>query len=108
MQEHFVIPEGFQQIMMNDIQDEEYRNSLRPFPLSTVVTPTPKTDVKAWKIAYLITRGDLTMPEEFMESLVERAREHGANIQTRVIQSSHFVHISHAEEVAEWISEMTP
>ena len=70
------------------------------------MTPVPETDMKAWKISYLITRGDLAMPEKFMESLVDRAREHGADIQTRVMESSHFVQISHAEEVAEWISEI--
>ena len=69
------------------------------------MTPAPETNVKAWKISYLITRGDLAMPEKFLESLVNRARENGADVQTRVMESGHFVQMSHAEEVAEWITE---
>ena len=59
-----------------------------------------------WRISYLITRGDLAMPEGLMTWLVERAREHGAEVQTKTIESGHFVQISHADEVAEWVSKL--
>lgn len=91
---------------MPDVADQEFRGSLRPSPLSTVMTPTPEVDVGLWKISYLITRGDLAMPEGLMTWLVERAREHGAEVETKTIESGHFVQISHAEEVAEWVSQI--
>lgn len=91
---------------MPDITDATFLNSLRPSPLSTVMTPTPETgvDVKDWKISYLITKGDTAMPESFMQGLIDRAREKGAQIETTEMESGHFVQISHADEVADWIA----
>lgn len=99
------MPDGFADVWMPDIQDEEFRGSLKPSPLSSVMTPTPAADVTKWKVSYLVTKGDVAMPEGFMTGLVERAREHGAEVDTKTIESGHFVQISHVDEVAEWVAQ---
>ena len=50
---------------------------------------------------------DLAMPEVFQNFLVERARDKGVAIDVKVMRSGHFVQISHAEEVASWITELS-
>ncbi|KAI9698599.1 MAG: hypothetical protein M1820_007398 [Bogoriella megaspora] len=111
MQQHgkelFIIPTGFEHAWMNDVTDEAIRASLKPSPLSTVLTPTPEADVKIWDIAYLATTDiDLGMAEAFQKHLADRARESGAKVQYKTIKSGHFVQVSHAKEVAEWVQSL--
>lgn len=90
---------------MNDLPDsEKLRSSLRPSPLSTLTTPTPQVDVKSWDIAYLATIGlDIGMPEPFQKHLVDRVQMSGASVTWDFLESGHFVHCSHADEVAKLI-----
>jgi predicted esterase len=71
------------------------------------MTPVPQIgmDPKSWKISYLVTTvQDPGMPEAFQKFLIQQARDAGAQIDTVEMQSGHFVQVSHAEEVAKWIS----
>jgi hypothetical protein len=48
------------------------------------------------------------MPEPHQQFLVDNAKEHGAVIeQVKTIKSGHFVQVTHAQEVAEWIKELS-
>jgi hypothetical protein len=106
----FIIPEGFQYAWFADLPDSErdrWGETLKPSPMGTVMTPIPQTgiDPTHWKISYLVTKvQDPAMPEAFQRFLLESAKEAGAEIDSAEIESGHFVQISHADEVAQWIS----
>jgi predicted esterase len=107
----FIIPEGFKHAWFADLPSDEkdkWGETLKPAALAIVMTPVPEAaaDPKHWKISYLITKvQDPGMPEALQKFLVENARQAGAEIDTVEIESGHFVQISHAEEVARWISK---
>ena len=107
----FIIPEGFQYAWFNDIPKPEmdkWGASLAPSALGAVTTLVPQEgfDPKHWRISYLLTtRHDLAMPALFQRFLLEKAREAGVLIDDIFeMDSGHFVQISHAQEVAQWIS----
>ncbi|KAL9096484.1 MAG: hypothetical protein Q9165_001481 [Trypethelium subeluteriae] len=106
--EMFIIPTGFEEAWMNDLQDNKaLRASLKPSPLSTLLTPTPEADVKSWNIAYLATSDiDFAMPEAFQKFLADRAADNGAKVQYTTIKSGHFVQVSHKNEIANWIQSL--
>jgi hypothetical protein len=110
VQEMFVIPEGFQYAWFSDLSAEEmdkWGATLRPSALGSVLTPVQETgmDPKSWKISYLVTtEQDPAMPEAFQKFLIDQARDAGAQVDMIEMKSGHFVQVSHAEEVAEWIS----
>ena len=109
----FIIPEGFQYVWFKDLPAEEvekWGTTLKPSALGALLTPVPQTgiDPKSWKISYLVTKlNDPGMPEAFQKFLIEKGRESGAQIDSIEIESGHFVQVSHVEEVAKWISNVT-
>lgn len=110
-QETFVMPIGFEQIWFNDfdaVEREKWGKTLRPAAISVLISSASE-DVSPheWDIEYLIaTDKDLAMPAAFQKFLVGQAREAGAKVQTTEMVSGHFVQISRAKEVAEWISNV--
>lgn len=92
-------------------EDQEYWAStgLRPHPIGSVMSDAPQAKITSWRIAYLITaEDDLSMPEAFQQYLVDNAKENGALIEeVKTIKSGHFVQITHAEEVAAWLREIS-
>jgi predicted esterase len=109
----FIIPEGFQYAWFTDLPAEElnkWGTTLKPFPLGSLITPVQQTGLSPnhWRLSYLVTTGqDPAMPEAFQKFLIQTARDAGAEVDSLEIESGHFVQISHAEEVAKWISEVT-
>ena len=108
-----MFPVGFGQVFLADLlpeqQEDWEKRALRPHPLSSVLTEAPQTDVSSWRIAYLITADlDPSMPVPHQQFLVDNAKEHGAVIeQVKTIKSGHFVQVTHAEEVAAWVKELS-
>lgn len=88
------------------MEKERWGKTLRPASLGCVATPAPENvSPKEWKISYLITaEHDLGMPDAFQKSIVKGARDAGVDIETTEMVSGHFVQISHAKKVAEWVS----
>jgi hypothetical protein len=109
-QEMFVIPEGFEYAWFTDLpaeQRDKWGTTLKPSALGSVMTPVKPAavDPKSWKISYLVTtKHDPAMPEAFQKFLTDQARDAGAQVDSIEMESGHFVQISHAEEVAKWIS----
>jgi hypothetical protein len=109
----FIIPEGFQNFWFSDLSPQEIEKwgaTLKPFALRSLLTPVQQTgiDPKSWKISYLVTaEQDPGMPEAFQNFLLEKAREAGAEVNSISLKSGHFVQVSHVEEVANWISEVS-
>ena len=101
-------PDGFDKVWLNDLEPDQQRkwyDTLKPSALGSCISPVPVSTVSSWRLAYLVlTELDLGMPERFQRYLLERAKNAGAQVEeVKAIKSGHFVHISHAEEVAVWI-----
>lgn len=92
-------------------QEDWGARAVVPSALGAVASPVPERgegvgEPAEWSVAYLVCEElDLAMPAAFQEFLIERAREAGAKVEVKRIRSGHFVQISHAAEVAEWIVE---
>jgi predicted esterase len=95
--------------MTADEQIEWAKKGLRPHALASMLTPAPEGNVSSWRIAYLITaEQDPAMPVPLQQWLIDNAKEAGAEIEeVKTLKSGHFVQITHAEEVASWISELS-
>ena len=92
---------------MAEEERKKWGDTLRPSALGNVMSSTPPTDAKTWKLSYLITAEvDLAMPEGFQKLLIEKAQDAGAEVTVEEIKSGHFVQITHAREVAAWIGAL--
>jgi hypothetical protein len=99
---------GYKPLMFSDMSDsdaEYWESTLKPQAMDAMATPTPKMKVEEWKVSYLLTENDPAMPIGFQEYLIERARTARAQIEVMRIYSGHFVMITHAREVAEWVKK---
>lgn len=110
----FVVPKAeLWPAWFNDLPPDQQRfwgeKAMVPSALGAVASPVPEGgegvgDPREWRVAYLLCEElDLAMPRAFQEYLVEKAREAEAQVEVKRIRSGHFVQISHAPEVAEWI-----
>ncbi|KIV99319.1 uncharacterized protein PV09_08979 [Verruconis gallopava] len=109
----FLHPEGMEQAFFADMNPEEQKlwaaKGLRPNPLGTVMAETPQATTSDWRVAYLLTEElDPSMPLAFQQFLIDQGRKHGVAIeQTKKMKSGHFVQVTHSEEVAKWVNEIT-
>lgn len=106
-QEYIIFPDGLKYAWFNGMSDEDrdkWGATLKPASLGGVLSAVPELNPADWKISYLVTKElDFAMPEGFQRHLVNRAQKAGAEVVVKVMESNHFVQITHAEEVAKWI-----
>jgi len=100
---------GYKPFMFSDMSDADgdyWESTLQPQAMDAMASPTPKVEIKEWKASFLLTENDRAMPIGYQEYLIQRARDAGAHIDIVRINSGHFVMITHAREVAEWIARL--
>jgi len=100
---------GFKPFMFSDMSDADgdyWESTLQPQAMDAMAIPAPKVEIKEWKASFLLTENDPAMPIGYQEYLIQRARDAGAHIDIVRINSGHFVMITHAREVAEWIARL--